>query len=164
MRLHLLEIYREPESGVRTPSIFPIIGSHLKSLFSSWRAITWNQATANLGCVGWLEFQGLEWDKWSLCGWMCERMNRESYSRNIAGSRVWTAPMELEYGNVGSLLKAEGDCLGGCDDICSSLWPLCGAKYINAVNSDTHTPLIHMMKLFPAHRYTLVESAHFFFL
>ncbi len=65
---------------------------------------------------------------------------------------------------VGSLLKAEGHCLGGCDDICSSLWPLCGAKYINAVNSDTHTTLIHMMKLFPAHRYTLVESAYFFFL
>ncbi len=103
--------------------------------------------------------------------WMdvCERMNRESCSINIAGSRIWTAPMsrwlpELEHGNVGSLLKAEGHCLGGCDDICSSLWPLCGAKYINAVNSDTHTTLIHMMKLFPAHRYTLVESAYFFFL
>lgn len=33
MLLHLLEIYRGPESGVETPSVFPIICLHLKSLF-----------------------------------------------------------------------------------------------------------------------------------
>lgn len=145
MRLHLLEIYRGPESGVETPSVFPIIGSHLKSLFFFLRGNHLESSNHKSWVCGVAGIPGPRMGKMQFVWlYVCLELGRESYSRNITGSKVCTAPMsrwlpKLEYGNVGSLLKAEGHCLGGCDDICSSLWPLCGANYINAANSDTHT-------------------------
>jgi len=59
--------------------------------------------------------------------------------------------------------------LGGCDDLCSLLWPLCGAKYINAANSPwTHTqmavtPHSHDEAVSCSQTDTLVESALSFF-
>lgn len=169
MHLHLLEIYRGPESGVRTPNIFPIIGSHLKNLFSSWRAIIWNQATANIGCVGWLEFQGLEWGKLSLCGWMCVSAWIENHIAEIlqvpgfeqpqwaVDSRSWNMEMWGVYWRQ-KVIVWEAVMIyvlhcGHC------VWPS-----TSMLSTRTHTPLIHMIKLFPARRYTLVESAYFFIL
>lgn len=101
MLLHLLEIYRGPESGVETPSVFPIICLDLKSLFffflkgnhlESSNHKSWLCGVAGIPGprMGKMEFV---WIRVCLELGLSVNAYKESYKRNITGSRVCTAPM-----------------------------------------------------------------------
>lgn len=101
MLLHLLEIYRGPESGVETPSVFPIICLDLKSLFfflSKGQSFGIKQPQILVVWVAGIpgpRMGKMEFVWMHVCLELGLSVNayKESYKRNITGSRVCTAPM-----------------------------------------------------------------------